>query len=677
LNTYYTKCGREFKKSSTASVTGYKIDVADKECAACPFRNKIKKGCPEVFDHWECRAGSLPPNQKDDWRGSVDDKNSLHIRSLHNDFLESVLEYCKSQPDLSAAYNQDLDDCRRVISVSGSTNKKGMAAKKALVEKFFNGSGKEEVQEEPAKEKIDKLWATFVKCEACIHIIDEGDSVEYCKCTKKRGHVKREQTACDKFEGLEVKEVKEVNCNINECLLNDENGGCGFTENDSKNSLFKEYAEGAIKLGCKNEQLKEALNGQTELQKENEKVKKVNNQLCKNYGKGGDCHKQPDAPKWCFKTDEASCTYFKSQNEESTQIDAKTTENVNEIAEIDIKASEIVTFDYSTVDEETAEFLQNRANKITEIRFKSVIDIGKELRVVRDKLANNKTGTFGYWCESIGIKKDTAYRHINAYDYIVANCEDINFAESIQPSLLFAVSKPSAPKELQDQVLSGDITTHKQYKEKESEWKTKLDDARAQQDTLRTEKQQASIKAMDADRRASKLEVEAEELRDQLEELQNQKTEPQDTKTISDLQNRIIILENQLKAKPIETSAVQIVEKVPEKNAVETRDRLYGTLLAAKLITKQDVQIVCDTASYEKKMAICEFLENLRDMAPGYIAMLYGDVPVRKCEKCEFCSWDGLKEVDEEKGLILCTGTVSGEPQLIRNDSPCNKFKER
>jgi hypothetical protein len=46
---------------------------------------------------------------------------------------------------------------------------------------------------------------------------------------------------------------------------------------------------------------------------------------------------------------------------------------------------------------------------------------------------------------------------------MLKNFQHLKSIENLQPSLLFAVSKKSAPAELQEAVLSGDITTHKQY----------------------------------------------------------------------------------------------------------------------------------------------------------------------------------------------------------------------
>lgn len=188
MNTYYTKCGREFKKSSTATVTGYGIDLRENgtisevyqvlkkecyeallECSKCPFKVKVTKGYPAVFDKWECRAGSQPPNQENSWVGSLEDKNTIRILSLHNEFLESVMLFCKGHPELFAAYNQDEADCRRVISVSCSANKKGIAAKKELIDKFFSAieAVSDERFEDNELEDTDFEEKDEQKCRVC------------------------------------------------------------------------------------------------------------------------------------------------------------------------------------------------------------------------------------------------------------------------------------------------------------------------------------------------------------------------------------------------------------------------------------------------------------------------------------------------------------------------------
>ena len=148
---YYTKCGRKFEKNSTAVVTGYELGedgrgkLIDRTCAKCPWPVEVKDGWPLVHKRWECRAGSQPPNHETTWRGSLDDKNTIQIDSLDHGLMEEIRQYCIAHPGLGARYTADcMADCRRTLSVSCSQNKKGIAAKKELIEKFFP-ENKEEI----------------------------------------------------------------------------------------------------------------------------------------------------------------------------------------------------------------------------------------------------------------------------------------------------------------------------------------------------------------------------------------------------------------------------------------------------------------------------------------------------------------------------------------------------
>lgn len=139
------------------------------------------------------------------------------------------------------------------------------------------------------------------------------------------------------------------------------------------------------------------------------------------------------------------------------------------------KSEPVKTFDYSAVGTDLTEFLQAKAARITEIRVKSVVSIGKELKDVHSKLAKHYGGTFGLWVESIGISRQTAQNYITAYDWVVKNFDNVKDAENIQPSLLFAVSKPSADPAIAERAITGDITTYKEYQI----LKTQLEEAKA------------------------------------------------------------------------------------------------------------------------------------------------------------------------------------------------------
>lgn len=69
--------------------------------------------------------------------GNLDDKNAIHILSLNLDFCNAIYEHAEKDLDLFPYWCKDSADCRKVISIACSKNKKGIAAKKRLAEKFF------------------------------------------------------------------------------------------------------------------------------------------------------------------------------------------------------------------------------------------------------------------------------------------------------------------------------------------------------------------------------------------------------------------------------------------------------------------------------------------------------------------------------------------------------------
>lgn len=774
MKTFYTKCGRKFEKSSTASVTGYHIDDNDQECTECPFRLEVTKGWPAVHERWECRAGSKPPNKKNEWSGRLDDKTTLSIKSLNIDFIEKARDYLIQNEGKGIAgwsFNQDLDDCRRVITVAVEQNKKGIAAKKSLVEQLFEATEKEEklclrcsfcrraekfrdhplpyicfnkdhrggldwhfgsdnkacsnykASETPCLTcKSDKSKCVESCLEGCkeglpcklytsdateqltegvssqnkyvdekgrlifvrsgiggdtfkAHYQDAGKwgsagahglrSVEWrktleeaqldldtyakskgwkvachmsgcgAKCRinndgicslelanfedmdaeaercgfirvndrylmQKYGVTYKEFIckSCEHYDGINCtldnekryreaiackdfikKEDQDLNCKIEPCAFNNGGGGCGFESNDVKNLAFAEYAQEAIKLGCRNEKLKEAFHNQPPLTTK-KKPRSIVDGVCEEM--------REDCPCFCNHNDGCSVRLIKGDvlrsfiesTDRSYSIDCDIYRNVKEsIAKEAFKtkaAIELVktedkyveeeqsiaetSFDYSSVDEETADFLQEKANRIVEIRIKSVIAIGKELKEAQERLANHNKyeGVFVKWIESTGVKKSTAYDYLRAYDYVVRNSENIIDFENVQTSLLFAISKPSAPQELQEKVLAGDITTHKQYKEMEAKLRAAEDMAKTYRanweeeresstdleeklDTLQTSiNREATVRDMEIRRREA-AENKAKELEKENQDLKKQLNEP------------------------VEIKAAAVIEKIPDE----------------------------------------------------------------------------------------------------------------
>ena len=137
-------------------------------------------------------------------------------------------------------------------------------------------------------------------------------------------------------------------------------------------------------------------------------------------------------------------------------------------------------FDYSLVDGETAEFLKEREYTINGIAEDARIKIGKELKKAKTKLANHHGGVFQKWVQSGGISLDDAYYYINLNELSknLDNSKKDNFLNAPK-SLQKEVMKKSAPDDLKQKVLDGDITTHKEYKQLTKE-KAELEQQNAQ-----------------------------------------------------------------------------------------------------------------------------------------------------------------------------------------------------
>ncbi len=139
-----------------------------------------------------------------------------------------------------------------------------------------------------------------------------------------------------------------------------------------------------------------------------------------------------------------------------------------EVTENKLNKDEVLanySFDYD-VDDELKEYLKDVTYKIHGVTQKFYTELGKMLSEAQEKLSNNKTGVFIKWAESLGIKKDNAYRYINRYKYIVAIRDNITVAkvESLPFSLSSEMAKDSVPDSIREKVISGEIKTVKDFR---------------------------------------------------------------------------------------------------------------------------------------------------------------------------------------------------------------------
>lgn len=145
-----------------------------------------------------------------------------------------------------------------------------------------------------------------------------------------------------------------------------------------------------------------------------------------------------------------------------------------------------IAFDYAQLDNSTADFLRQKERNIKEFISTAYYQVGKELKEAQDRLSNHHGGEFQQWYESLGFKKRTVYNLIDYHNLVVQQLHNRETIESLPKRLAYEIAKPSADPELKQQVLEGDIKSHKEYKQLEQEKKA-LEEKLAKQAEIKLE----------------------------------------------------------------------------------------------------------------------------------------------------------------------------------------------
>jgi hypothetical protein len=177
--------------------------IVDDLCRVCPFVIEVTDGYGETakFLRYECRAGSQPPNHETTWRGSLEDKCTIQVDGLDHNLMEDIRQFCIDHPELGAAYNADcMADCRRTLSISCSSNKKGIAAKRELIDKFFPTE---------AAEQNKGIVDTF--CGDC-ELGKPGELADHVRCSFNGRLMRSKHETCPKFVDSRSEIVKKHQC---------------------------------------------------------------------------------------------------------------------------------------------------------------------------------------------------------------------------------------------------------------------------------------------------------------------------------------------------------------------------------------------------------------------------------------------------------------------------------
>lgn len=494
---YICKCGRQVRKSTNADNTGNRDT---ENCKGCPYLLPWRpmewtgKSFEQNVKGHECRM-SPEISYATDYSGSADDKCTLKIHSLDLDFLEEVQAWIDEYADgqLSGRFSRDTirgtDYCnegRYSWSIGCAQNKKGMAAKGALIERFF-GPDKHRLDKTPEEEKAIVLAA-----------IEAGKAKANRKEDTMQAYINQFETV---FAVRNHKGVPALMCRAKDSTQWVMSGTLAAVKGDAET------------IG---------------------ELQEVLNKAAQEYGwKPVEGDAQLENPTYsAVATAAAEETAATPEPLDSASMTAapvaKTSEPAGVASENVLAGADGSTaFDYSGLDDQTvadlhlAEREYSSGKKMAEMGLRRMADA---VAIAHDVLVANCEGhnqhsedTFSAWCQSIGLKKDSAYRMLQVSKLMDdSSPREQKVLEELSPSLLYAAAKPSAPAELVQAVKDGNITTHKQFRELEAQLKavqTERDEAWKAKEKTEQERDAAEARAKKAEQDVEYFKKDSEDAR--------------------------------------------------------------------------------------------------------------------------------------------------------------------
>lgn len=539
---YICKCGRQVNKSTNADNTGNRDTDS---CTGCPYLlpwgpdKYIKgQGFRKDVQGYECRM-SPTISYTTTYRGQANDKCTLHILSLDLDFLDTVQAWIDDHAadTLSAGFSRgsmrgtDFSNKGRYsLSISCVQNKKGMAAKAALIEQFFTGGrvrkdmtlaqekghilaaiqrGKEQAKrkDQPMKKQNDRC-PLQQECERTCKVVGhERDCDYYVNNRYSTGGIPDQDEILDDEEAARLEEIEkgapsDLSLAPSDPVIYQNEYSTLFAVREHKGApalMCKPLASDAWTLS----DVLAAVQGEAYTA---EDLQEVLDEYARAHG-------------W------KKAAPVKSENPTpaapASPADAGAAEqglSAAGLASLEAKDLNVPTFDYSELDDQTVadlhlaerEYMSGR--KLAEVGLRRMAD---GVAMAHDALCctdatNCRNGdgrftppehSFGAWCDSVGLNRKAAERLLQvAMLFDNSTPREQKVLEELGPSLLYAAAKPSAPAELVQAVKDRDITTHKQYQEALAEIRAR--DAKIN-DLLETSEA--------ADRRADKAEQAAKD----------------------------------------------------------------------------------------------------------------------------------------------------------------------
>ena len=626
MTRYLCKCGRELQKSTKAETTGNR-DTAD--CTGCPYLLPYGPMRWDGKQHeyrqdvqgYECRM-SQRLEYASGYIGNAASKTVLSVLSLDFDFLERISEWIRETypgGELSGSFSCDAirtaeygGDGRYRMAIYCAQNRKGVAAKAALLEHFFDNHGRRR-DLTPEEEKAHVLAA--IETGIAHGQKGENGKVDYIISRNTDNELMYawyrdefwfwdravrkwiiSQHAHDLYEKHHRAFPDDSPEAFMTCSPNFDALGDYEVPYECITALLSSKPKKDLAA------LETAEDGAEDVAMEGEVYRK------KRIDQSGDAAATTtenaviNAAETATGPMDASSSSAPVSHADAGA--ATQSQSAADPASLDVQPSGSLAFDYSGLDDQTVADLHLAEREVlggrrmAEMGLRRMADGvaiahdtlcgGVVHNVDNSKHGNRGEDSFRRWCESVGVGKSTAYKLLqvsNLFDRSTPREEKV--LEELSPSLLYAAAKPSAPAELVQAVKDGDITTHKQYQEALSEIRArdaKIEDLLEMSEAADRRAEEAERKRKEANEGYSAA---METLRQAQEDAANAESRARAAEIKArELETRPVMSElfdAKQRIRELESRPVEVAVKEPDPEVVEAKARELAAQRTAML----------------------------------------------------------------------------------------------
>lgn len=422
MSTYICKCGRRVQKSSNADNTRNRLKGygPGHECYGCPYVlswgtyewNEEAKNLEQKTKGYECRM-SKTLSYASQFIGSTKDKCTCSVVSLDFDFLEEISAWIKetfTAGELTGGFSRGeiraTEYChngRYQYTLYCAQNKKGIAAKAASFEQFFNPDGSR--KDMTPQQEMEKVLADIKKakeeseCETAQNADAAVTTAENAVPTATAATLTTSESAAAASASTPATSLQ--NCESGPAVL------------------AESFSAGEAVGGTSSPILTNPANAKTPPASD----------------------APQDKPLTFLREDK--CPEFAYSG-----LPEQAVENLH-----------FAEDEYRHGKQMAERGLVHMGNAVTAAH--------DELVAQCDKHSNQHgEDSFRAWCLSIGITKDSAYRLLQVSALMAGSSpRQRAILEALPPTLLYAVAKPSAPQELVEKVKNGEVSTNKAYQD--------------------------------------------------------------------------------------------------------------------------------------------------------------------------------------------------------------------